>query len=143
MIVYLDTSSLVKLYVEEEGSDEVRQLLSDAEAVATSAVAYAEARAAFARLSRERHVTPAAHRRIKAALDADWPRYVVVHVTDAVCLRAGELAERRPLRGFDAVHLASYLALVESADADLAFSSFDRSLARAATAEQRRRRSSR
>jgi len=143
MIVYLDTSSLVKLYVEEEGSDEVRQLLSDAEAVATCAVAYAEARAAFARLSRERHVTPAAHRRIKAALDADWPRYVVVHVTDAVCLRAGELAERRALRGFDAVHLASYLALVESADVDLAFSSFDRSLARAATAERRRLRSSR
>jgi predicted nucleic acid-binding protein len=143
MIVYLDTSSLVKLYVEEDGSDEVRQLLSDAEAVATSGVAYPEARAAFARLRRERHLSPAAHRRIKAALDADWPRYVVVHVSDAVCLRAGGLAERLALRGFDAVHLASYLALVESADVDLTFSSFDRSLSRAATREVRRIRSSR
>jgi uncharacterized protein len=141
VIVYLDTSSLVKLYVEEDGSDEVRQLLGDAEAVPTCAVAYPEARAAFARLRRERHLTPAQHRRIKAALDADWPRYVVVHVSAAVCRHAGELAERHALRGFDAVHLAAYLALAEDGSADLAFSSFDRPLNRAAARERRSRRS--
>jgi predicted nucleic acid-binding protein len=138
MIVYLDTSSLVKLYVEEEGSDEVRQLVGEAEAVATSAVAYPEARAAFARLRRERHLTPSQHRRIRAALDADWPRYVAVHVSAAVCTHAGDLAERHALRGFDAVHLASYLALAEGAAAELDFSSFDRSLERAARQERRR-----
>jgi predicted nucleic acid-binding protein len=137
VIAYLDTSSLVKLYVEEDGSDEVRQLVGDAGAVATSAVAYAEARAAFARLKRERHLTPAEHRRVRAALDSDWPQYVVVHVSDALCLRAGELAERRALRGFDAVHLASYLALAETAASDVTFSSFDRPLTRAATNERR------
>jgi predicted nucleic acid-binding protein len=138
MIVYLDTSSLVKLYVEEEGADEVRQVLGDAEAVATCAVAYPEARAAFARLRRERHLTPAEHRSVQAALDSDWPQYVVVHVSDSLCLRAGELAERRALRGFDAVHLASYLALAETGHADISFSSFDRSLNRAATNERGR-----
>lgn len=143
MIAYLDTSSLVKLYVEEEGSDEVRQLLGDAEAVATCAVAYPEALAAFARLRRERHLTAAQHRRIKAALGADWPRYVVVHVSAAVCAQAGELAERHALRGFDAVHLAAYLALAGDASVALEFSSFDRSLNRAATREMRRTRASR
>ena len=49
MTLYLDTSSLFKLYVEESGSDEVRMDLAQAKAVATSAVSYAEARAAFAR----------------------------------------------------------------------------------------------
>ena len=50
MILYLDTSALVKLYVREHGSAAVRALVERADVVATSVVAYAEARAAFARL---------------------------------------------------------------------------------------------
>ena len=53
MILYLDTSSLVKLYVEEGGSEEVRRDIHQASLVATSCVAYAEARAALARQHRE------------------------------------------------------------------------------------------
>ena len=53
MILYLDTSALVKLYVEEDGSEEVSTAVRDASRVATSAVAYPEARATFARLERE------------------------------------------------------------------------------------------
>jgi antitoxin (DNA-binding transcriptional repressor) of toxin-antitoxin stability system len=47
--LYLDTSALVKLYVDEEGALAVRHAVDQAELVATSAIAYAEARAAFAR----------------------------------------------------------------------------------------------
>jgi predicted nucleic acid-binding protein len=57
LILYLDTSALVKLYARERGSADVRRQVTDAEAVATSVVAYAEARAAFARLLRERPVS--------------------------------------------------------------------------------------
>src|SRR6185295_15326330 len=64
--LYLDTSSLVKLYVSEPGSETVRQLVRDATVVATSVVAYPETRAAFARLRHERRLsvrTAAAARR--------------------------------------------------------------------------------
>ena len=57
MTLYLDTSSLIKLYVSEAGSDGVRQLVGEATVVATSRVAYAETRAALARLRRERELT--------------------------------------------------------------------------------------
>src|SRR5712675_884834 len=53
LTLYLDTSSLVKLYVTEAGSDVVRQLVGDASVVATSVVAYTETRASLARLHRE------------------------------------------------------------------------------------------
>ena len=49
LILYLDTSALVKLYVRERGSARVRAQVGKADAIATSVVAYAEARAAFAR----------------------------------------------------------------------------------------------
>ena len=53
MILYLDTSSLVKLYMEEEGSLKIETLVRSSEATVTSIVSYAEARAAFARRFRE------------------------------------------------------------------------------------------
>lgn len=51
MTVYLDTSSMVKLYVAEAGSDIVRRLVAESAVVATSVVAYPEMRATLARLS--------------------------------------------------------------------------------------------
>ena len=42
MIVYLDISSLVKLYVEEIDSKKIRNFAHNAAAVSTSKIAYAE-----------------------------------------------------------------------------------------------------
>lgn len=111
MICYLDTSALVKLYVEEEGSAQVREYVGKALLVATSKVAYAEARAAFARCRREGLLSESAYRKVVANLDADWPSYYILELTDAVVREAGELAERCALRGFDSVHLSSVLIL--------------------------------
>jgi hypothetical protein len=52
LILYLDTSSLVKLYVEETGSPEVEGLADKASLLCTSVIAYPEARSALARLHR-------------------------------------------------------------------------------------------
>ena len=53
MILYLDTSALVKLYVKEPGSQAVRALLEKAQIVSTSRVAYVEMRAGLARKLRQ------------------------------------------------------------------------------------------
>jgi predicted nucleic acid-binding protein len=134
MTLYLDTSSLVKLYVEEPGSDEVRQGLSEADTGATSAVSYAEARAAFARHYRDRRLTPATFRIVKRDFDADWSRLAIVEVTAALCRAAGELAERYELRGCDGIQLATFLDVArERRGSETRFSSFDKDLNRAAT----------
>ena len=134
MILYVDTSALVKLYVREAGSVAVRREAQVAEAVATSVVAYAEARAAFARLARERPVSSRLHRKRVTQLDRDWEHYVVVELTPGVARRSGELAELRALRGFDAIHLASALWLHSAYSRGIDFMAFDRRLAAAATA---------
>lgn len=53
MIVYIDTSDLVKLYVEETGSERIKDIIQNATVISTSIVAYAEARSAFARKQKE------------------------------------------------------------------------------------------
>ena len=133
MTLYLDTSSLIKLYIEEHGSDEVRQDLSEAAAGATSAVSYTEARAAFARLRRDGVLTPTKFQLVKRDFDADWPRMVLMEPTLELCRTAGDLAERYGLRGFDSIHLATFLELAhERQPSETRFSSFDRRLNRAA-----------
>ena len=138
MTLYLDTSSLVKLYVEEPGSDAVRALVGRAALVATSGIAYPETRAALARRRRERHLAAPAFVRAREAFEADWPRYLAVGVSPAICREAGALAERYRLHGYDSVHLASYLEIARAAGAaDTRFSSFDDRLNRAARAAGR------
>ena len=138
MTLYLDTSSLLKLYVVENGSDEVRQDVAEASSAATSAVAYTEARAAFARRRREGLITAAQFRSVKRDLDSDWSSYAVVEPTMALCRAAGELAERYELRGFDSIHLATFLQIArDGGPAETRFSSFDRRLNRATLAALR------
>jgi predicted nucleic acid-binding protein len=131
--LYLDTSSLVKLYVAEPGSETVRGLVDGADIVATSMIAYPETRAALARRRRERALRPAAFGAAKRKFEDDWPKYLAVDVTEAVCRDAGNLAERYRLRGYDSVHLACFLEVARRAGAtDTKFSSFDDRLNRAA-----------
>jgi predicted nucleic acid-binding protein len=124
--LYLDTSSLVKLYVAESSSDSVRAHVDRATIVATSIVAYPETRAALARRRRELALRPMAFAAAKRKFDDDWPKYLAVQVTEALCREAGNLAERYALRGYDSVHLASFIEVARQAGIpDTEFSSFD------------------
>ena len=135
MILYLETSNLVKLYVQEEDSGDVAKLVSDAEAVATSIIAYAEARAAFARKLREKGISDEDHNRIKNDLDRDWESLFVIKLSNAIVRFAGDLAEKRSLRGFDALHLASALELQKAIPLPVLFSSSDARLLESAKEE--------
>lgn len=133
MTVYLDTSSLVKLYVSEAGSDAVRRLVAEATVVATSVVAYAEARAALARLRRDGALTAAKLASLKREFEEEWPTYVTLDVTALLSRAAGVLAEKYSLRGFDSIHLASFAEVARRAGPrETRFSSFDGKLNQAA-----------
>jgi predicted nucleic acid-binding protein len=131
--LYLDTSSLVKLYVTEAGSEVVRQLVDDANVVATSVVAYAETRAALARLRREGVLAASKFSSAKRAFDEEWPTYLSLDANASLCRAAGALAEKYGLRGFDSIHLASFAEVARRAGTDDSrFSSFDDRLNHAA-----------
>ena len=139
MTLYLDSTSLVKLYVQEVGSEDVRNLVAQAAVVATSIVAYPETRAALARLRRSRDLTPAKFAAAKRNFEDQWPAFLALEVTAAVSREAGDFAERYTLRGFDALHLASFADVARHAGpSDTQFSSFDDPLNKAARDVARR-----
>lgn len=128
MVVYLDTSSLVKLYVEEEDSPKVAELVRSSKATATSLIAYTEGRAAFARRFRENAFTPGEYEYLVSVFDKDWDNYLVVRVTRELVRLGGELAEKHALRAIDAIHLSSAVTLQQQLSAPIVFSSSDRRL---------------
>lgn len=135
MILYLDTSALVKVYVQELKSAFVRENAQNADGLATSRIAYAEARAALARKRREKGLSRADYRTVVGDLNKDWPDYFVVDVTESVVQTAGAMAESYALRGADAIHLASAVALMTHAGGRVMFCCFDDRLTAAARRE--------
>ncbi|HEX6903181.1 MAG TPA: type II toxin-antitoxin system VapC family toxin [Thermoanaerobaculia bacterium] len=133
MILYLDTSSLVKIYLEESHSDLVREWVGTAEAVATSLVAYPEALSAFARRNAHGDLESGAFEAVRQSFESDWPAYVLLPLQER---KAGALAVKHLIRGFDAVHLAAASELRSALPEDgVVFSCFDRKLLQAARAE--------
>jgi predicted nucleic acid-binding protein len=133
VILYLDTSSLVKLYVDELHAEQVREWVAAAEIVATSRLAYPETLSAFTRRHRSGDFTAAEFATLVGTFTNEWHTFAALDFDE---IAAGEMVCRHGLRSFDAVHLASALLLTADQGAlDLAFSSFDEQLNRAATAE--------
>lgn len=135
MIVYIDTSNLVKLYVDETGSGKIKDTVQNATVLSTSKVAYAEARAAFARKQRENGFSIGILRKIVEGFNRDWESYFVIEVTDGLIRFAGDIAEKYILRGFDSIHLASAINLKSKIRTEIYFSSNDARLNQAAEKE--------
>lgn len=116
MILYLDTSALIKLYAEEPRTEEVRYAVEEARLTAISEIGYVEARSALARREREGSFSKEEHDEAVKRLEHDFREfYLLRQVSGGTIARAGELVRSHALRAYDAVHLATALALHEEA----------------------------
>lgn len=135
MILFLDTSALVKLYVVEDGSEITHQAAQQAEILAVSRIAWAEFHAAVARRSRMAPEDQHPLDQARNALATDWEDFLVVEVSQPVVELAGEHAELYALRAYDAVQLATAGYLAGQSGQSVQFGCFDRHLNKAATAQ--------
>jgi predicted nucleic acid-binding protein len=135
VILYADTSSLFKIYLQEPDTRAVITLVTSADRLTTSMVAYAEMRSSLSRGLREGRISRAEHGYLVGELNRDWRRRIeTIELTDRISFRAGDLSQTYALRGFDAIHLASALTLQEGLDELVTFSAFDDRLNGAALA---------
>ena len=133
MILYLDTSAVVKLYSTEPGSAETERLVMASRQVASSLIAYAETRAALARKFRMRQMNQNEFNARKDEFELDWGGFFKLPVDARVVRLAGELAERFGLRGYDAIHLATADQLYRQIRSPIRFACFDSALNAAAS----------
>jgi uncharacterized protein len=125
-MLFLDTSALLKRYVEEEGTTLVLQLMGQDLDWAVSAVARTEAEITLCRLGFD----PSVDASTKSSLGEDWEHCHVVPIDPACLARAAELGCQHDIRTLDALHLAAADRLPQP----LVMLTFDRSQADAARA---------
>jgi len=116
LILYLDTSALIKLYAEELRTEEVRDAVEEARLTAISEIGYVEARSALARRERDGSLSTEEHDGALEYLEHDFREfYLLRRVTGGIIAQAGELVRSHALRAYDAVHLATALELRKEA----------------------------
>jgi predicted nucleic acid-binding protein len=131
-MLYLDTSAIVKKYVEENGSADVRNCIAQHESVATATISRAESAATFARAVGRGSLTEKAARAAHRVFAREWKSYMRIRITESLIARADGVAWTYRLRGYDAVHLAAALEWHDRIDERITLATFDKDLWRAA-----------
>lgn len=137
---YLDTSALLKLYLNETGSQWLRETLASDNVSVTAQIAIIEMGSAFNRRLREGGVTDSDYATLSKLFRNDCLRsYRLIALGNSILDTAWSLLERHPLRGYDSTHLATALfvqeQLIQGGEAPLVFLSSDKRLNAAAVAE--------
>lgn len=137
MIIYGDTSALAKLYIEEEGSAYVQDVLLSAERLLTSSLTRLELVSAIEGAKRIRRINSPTYRVQFSTLESDIRKGTLsfVEIGASVLNRAVSLIRIRRLRPPDAIQLATALEVNRRLGRELFFLCADRALLAAARSE--------
>jgi len=135
MILYADTSALVKKYVQESGSDQVITFFDQYQIIGTAVLTQAELAAALSKAARLGWVDQAEVSVAWQDFQSHWLMYARLPVSAAIVDRAASLAWRYGLRGYDSIHLSSALTWQEVTGDEVVFACFDNHLQQAARQE--------
>jgi predicted nucleic acid-binding protein len=128
MILYIDTSALVKRYVAETGSEEVNALIEQAETVGSVMLTRVEMASALAKAVRMNWVENEDAENAWQDFLSHWQSFARLPVTPALVERAARLAWEYGLRGYDATHFAAALLWQESFEMPVTLATYDREL---------------
>ncbi len=131
MILYLDTSALVKLYIEESERETVQTAVEQAKGLVVATLSLAESSSMFNRAARDGLISPQEAQAALGALLQDWAVFERIPLEDHIAREAAALAWSKNLRGADAVQLAS-VALLSRERRGVRFLAFDQTLNQAA-----------
>src|SRR5260221_11563600 len=139
---FLDSSSLVKRYITETGSDWIRAVVapSAGNTIVIAQVTPVEVMSAIYRQRREGIIAPRTAQAVRRLVDRHTKReYLVIELISSILQRAQDLLEVHPLRAYDSIQLASALKtnkrLIAAGESALVFVSADARLVSAATVE--------
>jgi predicted nucleic acid-binding protein len=135
-MIYLDSSALVKRYVQEPGSDAMDRLLADHPYAATSRLAYPEILSALNRKQKAREFSTRILGELIKAFESDWGKLFILEFDDELLPIIKKAIHRHAVRDADAVHLASALWLRSVLKEDVVFACADAKLLDAARAER-------
>lgn len=129
MIIYFDTSALVKRYLREDDSDRVIALFNEIDHIFGSIViTQVEMAATFQRAVRMNVASPELASEIWQDFLSHWQSFTRLRVFAGTVEKASENAWKFNLRGYDSLHLAAALLWQETLGTQITIATFDRDL---------------
>lgn len=124
MTLYVDSSALLKRYVDEADSDLADELLASDDELVTARITTVEVRRNLARMLDGRALADA-----RQTFATDLEAFSIVELDEATCELAAGIAEQTGVRSLDAVHLGAAQRVGRQA---ITLLTFDRRQAQAA-----------
>jgi predicted nucleic acid-binding protein len=107
-MLYLDSSALVKRYVQEAGSKAVTSRFERGETIYTSVLSFAEVHAAIGRKYRDRELNISEKEKLVDEFQADWLFSLnILELTAHTMSALPTLCEQHFLKASDAIHLSA------------------------------------
>jgi len=130
--LFCDTSALLKLFIDEQGSQSMIKARSSSAGIAVCGITWAESMAAFSQRTRFRGASQSGIAQARSMFELAWPGFAIADLTQPLVEKAGVFAEAFGLRRFDSVQLAAAHQLHENFALPLTFDCFDLRLNQAA-----------
>ena len=136
MIIFIDSSALVKRYIIEHGRERVNSLIEDASLVTVSRLAYPEILSTLVRRRATLKLTDEEFVTLLCGFRNDWEQLTVFDMDDETMQYVDSAIENHRLRGADSIHLSTALRIRKALSPDIVFVASDRELLAAARKER-------
>ncbi|OGW01552.1 MAG: hypothetical protein A2889_00995 [Nitrospinae bacterium RIFCSPLOWO2_01_FULL_39_10] len=123
--IYIDTSTYLKLFLKEKGSDKARKLVKE-NSLLSSAILTSESFSALSRRRQGKEIDDKMFDRLVNRIKKDLPYIEIIKLTDDVLKTAEEVILRSTVRTLDAIHIASALLFQELTGIELTFVTSDK-----------------
>ena len=132
MLLFCDTSALIKLLIDEPDSAQIHRVTERAGLIAACRITWAEAMAAMARRQRDDPTSAEEIENARERFSMLWSSFTIVEVSQKLVETAGRFADGFALRGYDSVQLAAAHELYIISEQPVTFACYDRRLNQAA-----------
>jgi uncharacterized protein len=116
MILFFDTSALLKRYLKEAGTEKVEALFESATLVIVSSTTEVECASAFQRLLKTKYIDVEKYEHLKENIAIDFPFFHHVEFDQAVRKDCCTLIDKYSLKPLDTIQLASALQVLKEID---------------------------
>ena len=89
MILFCDTSALLKLFIDEQGSESMINARSCSKAIAVCRITGAESMAAWAQRTRFKGTNPSGLAQARSMFELAWPSFAIAEITQPLVEKAG------------------------------------------------------
>jgi len=114
MVIFIDTSSLIKRYVSETGSDIIDSLFNDENEICISPVTVIEMRSALGRKLRDGSIDSETYQKAIDLWSEEYISFIKISFDDSLVIKAIKEVEDRGVKTLDSIQIGS--ALLSMAD---------------------------